>query len=153
MKQQEAVATPTLAITAEQLQEMMTAIVREARKPTEAEQKKLDDEARKLAAQQKQRLELQKVELQRRENLRKFCAHGTVHPGTGAFQHAWRAQVHTPANTRAYFVPTCQQCQTQVGKVYATPEQVSNGVNLKDVPGLTLATVEKWVAEYGEKIA
>jgi hypothetical protein len=140
-------------ITPEQLQAMMSSIVetavREARKPSEAEQKKLDKQAEQERKHLLQKVELQKVEAKAKEDRKRSCQHGTVHPGTGAFKHSWIAQVHTPSNSEPYFVPTCQQCQTQLGKIKATPAQVANGVNLKDIPNLNIATIEGWEKTYG----
>jgi hypothetical protein len=144
---------PKLDISYTQLQELMKTMIQEMKKPTEVEQAKLDAEAKKLKAQQDKRLELQKAEVTRRVTLKAKCPHGTTHPGTGAFSHAWRAQVNTPAGEPPFFIPTCQQCQTQLKKIYATPDQVRDGVQLHVYPNLNVAVLERWADESAKAIA
>lgn len=144
-------------ITPEQMQKMMAGMaeifgkqmaeaIKEIKKPTEAEQKKLDKEEKELRAKQELRFKMQKAEIDSREARKQNCPHGTAHPGNGSFSHAWRAQVNTPAGEEPYFIPMCTQCQTQLPKILATPDQVRNGVNLNAYPGLTMKGLEQWAA-------
>lgn len=118
--------------------------IQEMRKPTEAEQRKLDEDAAKLKQKQAARLQLAKAEEDRKVNRAKHCPHQTVHQGTGMVKHAWRGQIHTPAGEAPYFIPTCMQCQTQLPKIRATLEQIKSGVNLDQYPGLNEDTLRQW---------
>lgn len=121
--------------------------IQEMKKPTEAEQKKMDEEAVKLKQKQEARLKLAKAEEDRKINQARSCPHATVHPGTGVVKHAWRAQVHTPDGQPAYFVPTCMQCWTQGPKILATMDQVKNGVNLDQYVGIDIDRLKLWAKQ------
>lgn len=121
--------------------------IQEMKKPTEAEQKKIDAENAKLKSQQEARLKLAQADEQRKEMRSRSCSHSTVHPGTGVVKHAWRAQVHTPDGEPAYFVPTCMQCWTQGPKIKATMDQVKNGVNLDQYVGIDLERLKLWAQQ------
>lgn len=123
----------------EQTLKNLMAFVKELKKPTEIEQAKLDADALKLKRQQTQRLELQKAEVIAKENRKKYCPHGTTHPGTHAFHPAWVAQV----NSDGFWRPTCQQCWTQLKPIKATQYELQNGVNLNLYRSLDVATLEK----------
>jgi len=122
---------------------LLTAIS-ELRKPTPREQEKLDKEEAKIKAQQEGRLKLAMAEEQRRKNNALGCRHATVHPGTGVVKHAWRAQVHTPHGEKAFFVPTCQICWTQTPKILATPDMLTQGVNLDQYTTIDYEVLKKW---------
>ena len=122
---------------------LMSAIA-ELKKPTPREQEKLDKEEAKVKAQQQARLKLAMAEEQRKKNNILGCRHATVHPGTGVVKHAWRAQVHTPLGEKPYFVPTCQICWTQAPKILATPDMLTQGVNLDQYTTIDYDVLKKW---------
>ena len=123
--------------------------IKELKKPTEREQRKLDEEDAKIARAQKERLEMGRAEVHRKEmNARSCGGHVRVHPGTGVTRHLWRAQVHMPAGREPYIMPTCMNCQTQVGPIPASMEMIRNGVSLENYPALTEEALRKWAEQY-----
>ena len=118
----------------EQMTENQTAQLKEfaaeLKKPTALEQKKLDEENARLLRTQNERIELAKVEERRKETARINCGHVRWNPITGAAKHLWVGQVCEPAGKPAYWVATCQGCQTQVGPIPATPDMFREGVEL-----------------------
>jgi Zn finger protein HypA/HybF involved in hydrogenase expression len=138
-----------IAQMSESNREQMMAFAAELKKPTAMEQKKLDEEEARIKRAQTERLELSKAEVERKRLAALGCGHIRVHPGTGVVKHLWRAQVHTPAGQEPYFVPTCQGCHTQTGKIPASMDMIRNGVNLDQYPGLTKEALDKWALQYG----
>jgi len=112
-----------------QNQEALLAAIKELKKPSEFEQRKIDKENEVLRNKQMSRLTEAKAEVERKEMRMRNCPHAAAHP-MGYTMHLWGGQAHTPANQPAYFVPTCGRCQTQLPKVYCTPEQLTQGINL-----------------------
>src|SRR5689334_403460 len=131
-------------------QKNMLAAIAEMKKPTAVEQEKLDKEAKRIAEQQQARLKLAEAEENRKRLMARGCQHATTHPGTGVTKHAWRAQVHTPANEKPYLVHTCMQCLTQTPRILATPEMLTQGVNLDQYVGLDFETLKNWAAKTQE---
>ena len=128
--------------------EQMMEFAKELRKPTEREQRKIDEEDKRLERAQSERLALAKAEVQRRENNRLGCPHARINQATGVSRHMWRAQVHAPTGVQPYAVPTCQMCQTQTGKIPASPDMLTQGVNLDQYAGLTYDALTKWAEQY-----
>lgn len=118
--------------------ERMMKAIEAIRKPSELEQRKLDREL----AQDKKRLDEKKANaiamVQAREQKMKGCTHTTYHPLTKMANHTWRGQWHTPPGVRAYFVPTCTQCQTQLPKIYSMTGDVSHAVDLHEVANVDI---------------
>lgn len=135
-----------------QLNENQTAQLKEfaaeLRKPTAREQKKLDEEEARVVRTQNERLALAKAQIDAKAANARACGHIRVHPGTGVTKHLWRAQVHTPAGQTPYFVPTCQGCLTQTGRIPATTDMLRDGVNLDQYPMLTEQDLRKWAEQY-----
>lgn len=125
-------------------QQNMLAAIAEMKKPTVREQKKLDEEDLKFRQHQQSRIALAHSEENRKEALRRNCAHATTHPGTGVTKHTWRAQVHTPHGVAPYFVPTCTQCFSQLPQILATTEMLTQGVNLDQYAGLNIDVLKNW---------
>ena len=125
-------------------QKNLLATIAEMKKPTPAEQAKLDKEELKLKSQQESRLKIALAEEQRKKNNASYCRHATVHPGTGVVKHSWRAQVHTPHGEKAFFVPTCQICWTQSPKILATPDMLTQGVNLDQYSQIDYEVLKNW---------
>jgi hypothetical protein len=133
--------------------ERMIKFAQELRKPTPEEQAKLD---RDLAKTKERALAAARVAMadeEGKKNAAKMCPHGTTHEGTGVFKHQWRAQVHTPAGERAYYIPRCTQCgstwDTVYGlpspKVVATQDQMKEGVNLDKWSVNDIHRVVEWL--------
>ena len=114
-----------------QMQEGNRELAAELRKPTELEQKKLDDERESrikraqqsiAAAKQKERMDLALQAQCRSEN------HARPDGVT-----RFRAQV----NSNGFFVPVCLKCHIELPPVKATPEEIQNGVMLGNYRGIT----------------
>lgn len=148
-KSVDAVTPPPIEnFTFPQVLEMMKVMATEMRKPTELEQRKLDKEDAFIKKQQLERIELTRVEIQRKEATKRGCAHASVNRATGQVRHAWRAQVCTPSHTKPYFIPTCSQCFSQLPPVAATTDMLTGGVNLSDYEGMNMAVLEQWAKTY-----
>lgn len=128
----------------EQQQQQFLEAIRELKKPSPEEQAKLDREKQQTERRVREQVELAKIETERREATKRGCPHSTTHPGTGVVRHTWRAQVHTPAGKAPYFIPTCSQCLTQLDPIPATPEMLTNGVQLDMYRSLDMAQLVKW---------
>lgn len=136
-KEQAAAAAPAVGLSAEQLQQLLTAILAEAKKPNQYEQEQIDE---KRALKERNRLgalEVAKAETERKAMLKRNCPH---HNGK---THTWVAQAHTPNGVKPYFVPTCQRCNTQLPPVECSTEQVTNGINLNIYKTLDMAALER----------
>lgn len=131
----------------EQNQQNMLTAIAEMKKPSAREQAEIDAKEKRVAEQQKARIQLAQSEERRKELNRLGCPHSTFHPGTGVRKHSWRAQVHTPAGEKPYFKPTCTQCWTQGPKILATPDMLTNGVNLDQYADIDLARLEAWAKQ------
>lgn len=132
----------------QQNQQAMMEAIKELKKPSEEDQRKLDEEKQRRMLRAENAVKQAKIAEQQKENIRKGCAHGTYHPGTGAFTHQWRAQIHSPHGEKPYFVPRCTQCGTTInGRIYATAEQLQNGVNLDQYKGIDYERLQKWADE------
>jgi hypothetical protein len=118
--------------------ERMIKFAQELRKPTAEEQAKID---RDLAKAKERALAAARVAMadeEGKKNAAKMCPHGTTNEGTGVFKHQFRAQVHTPAGERAYYIPRCTQCGSTWDAVYglaspkviASQDQMKEGINL-----------------------
>lgn len=131
-----------------QNREQMMDFARELKKPSEREQRKLNEEDARIARANEEQLSLAKAEMARRENNRLNCPHARVNTATGVSRHMWRGQVHAPLGVQPYTVPTCQMCQTQVGRIPVTPDMMMNGVNLDQYVGLNYDALVKWSEQY-----
>lgn len=132
------VAAPQPAgLSVDQLRELITEVIAAAKKPNEYEQRKIDQE---IALEKRRALDavaLGKAEEESRINRKRNCPH---HNGQ---RHTWVAQVHTPANSDPYFIPTCQRCFTQLKPIKASADQVTQGVNLHVYKTLDMAALER----------
>lgn len=127
--------------------------IQEMKKPSAEEQVRLDEERARLKQRHESAAKLAMAEEEGKRNRMNSCPHGTYHPGTGAFTHQWRAQVHTPHGEKPYFRPTCTQCGTQLEKILATPEQMQNGVNLDQYKGIDVARLQAWANSQQQLVA
>lgn len=120
--------------------------IQEMKKPTEREQKEMDEKDKKIRQHQEARVKLAQSEEERKRLQALSCPHSTTHPGTGVTKHTWRAQVHTPDKEKPYFVPTCMKCLTQLPKILASTEMLTQGVNLDQYAGLDIQALRGWAA-------
>ena len=137
-----------LAQMSESNREQMMEFAKELRKPTEREQRKIDEEDKKIKSAQLERLELAKADEQRKLMNARGCGHVRTHPGTGVTKHLWRAQVHTPDGRAPYIMPTCQGCQTQIGPIPATAQMLREGVSLDQYPTINEQALRTWAEQY-----
>jgi hypothetical protein len=127
--------------------EAFLSYIKEVKKPSDLDQRKLDLEATKERRRIEESIDQARIEIERRENVKRSCSHTMYHPGTGVERHLWRGQVHAPANEKPYFIPTCTKCRTQLPKILATPEMLTNGVNLDQYIHLNVETLERWAKQ------
>lgn len=125
-------------------QRNMIAAIQEMKKPSEREQKELDEKEKRIAQAQQARVKLAKAEEDRKESQKRSCAHATTHAGTGVTSHQWRGQVHTPGHCDPYFTPMCTQCFTQLKPIRATTEMLTQGVNLDLYKSVNMKDLLTW---------
>jgi hypothetical protein len=136
-------------------QKNLLAAIQELKKPSPEEQAKIDKEKAKLQERTLAAAKLAMAEEQGKKNAAKMCPHGTIHHGTKAFTHQWRAQVMTPAGERPYYIPRCTQCGSTWDRVFglsspkilATAEQQKEGVNMCDWSMEDIRRVAEWAKQ------
>jgi len=114
---------------------MMKAIS-EMKKPTAAEQKKLDDEEKRLARQREIRRSEMIIEEKSRLGAQQACMHKKK-SRTGSFVSAWGGQV----NSDGYWHPVCTVCQKVGPEVKAPQEWLMGGVNAQDADNVIMANM------------
>lgn len=127
----------------------MKAMVAEMKKPTAAEQAKLDKEEALL----KRKAEIRRAEMINEEKVRLGRQQGCVHKKkarNGAFISAWGGQVCSDG----YWYPICTQCQKVGPEVKAPIEWIRGGVNAGDAENpifaaLDLNTLYEWQKRTG----
>lgn len=125
----------------------MMEFAKELKKPTEREQKEIDEKEGRIKQHQEARMKTARAQEASKAMQRRSCPHGTTHAGTGQTMHQWRAQVHTPSHCDPYFLPTCTQCQSPLDPIRATAEMLTQGVNLDLYKGLNMDTLLRWAPE------
>lgn len=128
----------------EQNQNNLVEAIAEMKKPTAEQQAKMDADALKLKQQQDARYKLAKAEEDRKKMQQEFCPHSSYNAATGIQKHAFRAQVHTPNGEKPYFRPMCIQCNWIGPKILATPDMLTQGVNLDTYAGLNVERILQW---------
>jgi len=126
--------------------------IQELKKPSPEEQEKLDKEHARLKERAAAAVKLAMAEEKGRENAAKYCPHGTTHKGTHVFTHQWRAQIHTPAGEKPYYLPRCTQCGSTWDRVYglkspkilATTEQIGNPIDMDQWSMQDIERVVEW---------
>lgn len=124
-----------MAVVAKSTETTARTIVQEMKKPTEAEQKKIDNEIEK----QKRRalnaaaIGAQVAAIERAEQSR--CGHSKPNG-----RHTWRGQAHSNGTV---FVQ-CMRCHKPYFDLVATPDMLQSGVNLDEIQGLTEEHLRKW---------
>lgn len=137
-----------LAQLTESNREQMMEFAKELKKPSEREQRKLDEEESRIKRSQLEKLELAKAEEERKKNQQNNCGHVRYHPLTGTGGHLWRAQTYTPKGVAPYMVPICLGCNMEGPKIPATADMLREGVELHKYPGITLDALNKWGEQY-----
>jgi hypothetical protein len=135
--------------------EALIEFAKELKKPSAEEQIKMDKEKAKLQERVLSAAKLAQSEEKARDNAAKYCPHGTLHPGTKAFTHQWRAQVATPYGEKAYYIPRCTQCGSTWDRVYglsspkliASDDQMLNGVNMDQWSTEDIKRVVEWARQ------
>jgi hypothetical protein len=135
-KEQASAPAPSVGLSAEQLQQLLEAVVAAAKKPSEYEQSLIDEKVALRKRNANEALERGKAEMEMKAMRKRNCPH---HNGKN---HTWVAQAHTPAGEKPYFVPTCQRCNTQLPRVECSVEQITNGINLNNFKTLDMAALE-----------
>lgn len=133
--------------------ERMLKFVEELRRPSPEEQAKLDKERSKAQERALSAAKVAMAEEEGKRNAAKMCPHGTTHEGTGVFKHQFRAQIHTPAGEKPYYVPRCTQCGSTWDMVYglsshkvlATQDQMKEGINLDKWSLNDIQRVVEWL--------
>jgi hypothetical protein len=125
-------------------QKNLIAAIQELKKPSPEELAKKEASDAKIKQQQEMRFKLAKAEEDRKLMQKRSCRHSSYNPATGIGKHAFRAQVHTPDGVKPYFEPMCIQCQWIGPKIAATPDMLTQGVNLDQYPDLTIERIEEW---------
>lgn len=124
--------------------------IKEMKKPSEAEQAKLDKENALL----ERRRELRRAEMISEEKARigkqRSCMHKKKHPRSGAWISAWGGQV----NADGYWHPICTVCMKEGPEVKAPIEWIQGGVNATDpdnvyMANLTEAILKEWQTRLG----
>ncbi len=126
------------AFTMAQVMEMMKAFAAELKKPTELEQKKIDDDRNRLLRQAAIRRNEAKIEEEARISTQRGCAHVKRDNSP-----AWGGQV----NSDGYVRPMCTICRKIMPEIKAPVEWIANGVNMQDkeiFPKLTEEMLLEW---------
>lgn len=107
------------------------ALAEALRKPTELEQKKLDEERDARIKRHAMSVEIAQRKQGMDAALQAQCrSEGHANPNGGT---RFRAQV----NSDGFFVPVCLKCHIQLPKVKATADEIQNGVMLGQYKNLT----------------
>jgi hypothetical protein len=111
---------PTVTLTLEQLREMIVFAATEFRKPTEAEQEKLDKEKALFDRKRKEGIEMAKLEEEQRKLAQDQCPHkkpngeSTIHIG----------QIYSDGKLR----PICVRCQMMLSPRDAPKDMLVTGL-------------------------
>lgn len=130
-------------------QENLKSAIAEMKKPTAAEQAKLDKENALLARKAEIRRAEMILEEKNRKEAQAACQHKKK-SRNGAFVSAWGGQV----NSNGYWYPLCTVCQMIGPEVKAPVEWLTGGVNATDMENpiwasLDLATLREWQRKTG----
>lgn len=116
-----------------QANEQTLEAVREIKKPSEREQRKLDEEL-KIERQNRVRKVRETVEIERVERVKQFhCQHIKAAEGVHERAHAFRGQVNNDNCCR----PLCVRCFKSFPAFKVSDEQLKSGMNLGAIKDLT----------------
>lgn len=128
----------------------MLSLVQEIRKPTDVEQRKIDNDNAILERKREMRRQELLSDEATRKSAQRACLHQKKHPRSGAFISAWGGQV----NSDGCWHPICTVCQMEGPAVKAPMEWVTGGVNATDpdnpwMAQLKLETLFAWQKQLG----
>lgn len=135
----------------EQNQNALLEAVKELKKPNEFEQIEIEKKLNQLKQKADNHVAFGRIEEQRKQMKVQSCPHARINPATKISFHLWRGQVHTGDQGKPYFMPTCLDCQTQLPKIYCSPEQLTEGVGLNNYNGVDIESLLKWSEMSGNK--
>lgn len=125
--------------------------VKELKKPNEFEQAKLDKERLQLQKKAEDHVKFGRIEENKKIMRLKNCQHSRFNPSTKISNHLWRAQVHDGDQGKPYFIPLCQECLTDLPKIYCSQDQIKEGVGLDRYPSLNVDVLLTWAEQSGNK--
>lgn len=123
--------------TAEQVKDMMKEMIMAMKEPTDEEKQKKAVEAERRKEEVRQSVQLAEQDLSNRMGLHQRCNH---HNGK---YHTFVAQNFGDGNTGAI----CQICLKDY-KWRTTPDQLRQGVNLLEIPGLREEHILAWEKQF-----
>jgi hypothetical protein len=126
--------------TKDEMKDFMTHLISESKKPSELDQKKLDEEQRRRVISAKARAdEAFRTAEEKRQQIA-FCKHRRPDD-----KHTFQGHVCSDGFIRG----TCVRCPYEFGPIKATEDQMKEGggVNLHMVPDLTAAKLDAWTAK------
>jgi hypothetical protein len=126
--------SPDIAALLAGMQAQMLAAVAEMRKPSESEQRKLDEEAKRRATIALMSARAAKMEEEQTARMQATCQHSKP-DGTTAFI----AQV----NSDSCYRPYCPYCKYISRPIRAQEWQKAEGLNLRKMKGLTIPMLER----------
>lgn len=118
-----------------QNQEQLVALAAELRKPTEMEQKKLDEEKASQLKRSLNAIAAAKAQDAERSIRQANCTH-TRKDGVTCFV----GQV----NSDGYCVPFCTRCECTTSPIRATDQERINGIQLQQRGNVTRESLENW---------
>lgn len=121
-----------------QNQEQLIALAAELRKPTELEQKKLDEEKASHLKRSENAVRAAQAQEQQMAILQANCTH-TRNDGVTCFI----GQV----NSNGYCVPVCTRCGVQTSPIRATDQERINGIQLQQRGNVTRESLENWARQ------
>src|SRR5579859_6556502 len=121
----------------DQVKDLVTSVVAELKKPSELEQKKLDEEQRRRVVSAKARAEESRRTAEEKRQQIAACKHQRPDE-----RHTFVGQVCSDGFIRG----TCVRCPYEFGPIKATEEQIKSGVNLNLLPDLTAAKLDAWTS-------
>lgn len=112
-------AQALFSLSKDDLQDLIINVVREARKPTPEEQKKLDEEKALAQKRREEMVELAKAEEEGRRNLQDRCPHKKQNGESRIV-----GQIHSDG----FIHPLCQWCQKEFPPVKPASEMLAQGI-------------------------
>lgn len=118
-----------------QNQEQMLALAAELRKPTELEQKKLDEEKASQLKRVQMAIAVAKAQEDQDAITQAACTH-TRTDGVTCF--------YGQVNSNGHCVPKCSRCGLQTSPIKATDQERINGIQLQQRGNVTRESLENW---------
>lgn len=122
----------------EQNKEQLIALAAELRKPTELEQKKLDEEKVSQLKRAEMAIAVARAQAEQDAITQSNCTH-TRHDGVSCFI----GQV----NSDGYCIPFCTRCRLTTSPIKANDQERVNGIQLQQRGGVTRESLENWARQ------